>query len=269
MQSLTCNARVPFDETLGAMIAVKQLTGHMWVNDDQLAGARTLGQALRCFRWETSVDELTSDVVFDYFAGENAGDEAALFMMLAPYMADGSEISVSYDGGEEIRTWTFSDGEATAISVSGDATGNESESVSTAQAQAQADSGTGSADLRTLMAMLTDSEIPRQVRGYLAQKARAAAESVAAEADERLRRALSRADGQAAEHAREEAAAARDTVTQLETSGLQLTAGDTVDGTAADDSAQLRGALRALAAAVRSEDETAISDALAVADALL
>lgn len=76
----------------------------IWVRPKDVYRAKTLSEALYAWRWETSVDEASGDIVGISFIGEKSGDDELLFEVIAPFVEPGSNIVII---GEDHHIWRW------------------------------------------------------------------------------------------------------------------------------------------------------------------
>ena len=82
---------------------LQQIRDFKWVSGDEVLRSKTLSDALKAWRWRARLDE--NDNIFDiHFTGEKSGDEDRLFQAIAPYVRDGSYISMC---GEDHYLWRW------------------------------------------------------------------------------------------------------------------------------------------------------------------
>ena len=92
---------------LGKTIDVSNGEWYDWVDPD-LANARTLDEALRCWRWEPVYNEARAIVGLN-FRGHRLGPERVLFEAIAPFTECGSFIELKGDKGVTWH-WYFENG---------------------------------------------------------------------------------------------------------------------------------------------------------------
>jgi len=86
-------------------MAIHDGSGHhySWVNNPPPGGFPSLQEALREWRWETTVDAETGDISILYYTGEKLGDdEEYLFPAIAPFVKPGGAIHAR---GEDGAVW--------------------------------------------------------------------------------------------------------------------------------------------------------------------
>lgn len=79
--------------------------GYSWVDTRALADAGTDTEALKLWRWEPSHNAAGDIVDLDFF-GEKLGEDAVLFMAIAPFVERGSYLVMHGEDGEVWR-WYF------------------------------------------------------------------------------------------------------------------------------------------------------------------
>ena len=84
---------------------------YSWVSTEEYKKAETLEQAMEAWRWSSYVDDGIDDGDIDNleFLGEKLGDDRVLFAALAPFVEEGSHVTMM---GEDMDVWRwfFTDG---------------------------------------------------------------------------------------------------------------------------------------------------------------
>lgn len=80
-----------------------------WVHTESVWSAEGLPEALSAWRWKAYLSE-RGDIDYLSFTGEKSGDDRVLFSAIAPYVTDGSYISMRGEDGFLWR-WFFQNGE--------------------------------------------------------------------------------------------------------------------------------------------------------------
>lgn len=83
------------------------IRSYRWVGTDEVVQSQTLQDALHAWRWEVPYHPNDSgDIDGLYFRGEKSGADNTLFRVLAPYVKEGSYISMRGEDGALWR-WYF------------------------------------------------------------------------------------------------------------------------------------------------------------------
>ncbi len=84
---------------------------YSWVNTERYMKAETLEQAMEAWRWSSYVDDGIDDGDIDNleFLGEKLGDDRVLFAALAPFVEEGSHVTMM-GGDMDVWRWFFTDG---------------------------------------------------------------------------------------------------------------------------------------------------------------
>lgn len=81
----------------------QQIRDFQWVSGDEVLRAKTLPDALKAWRWRPRLDG-DDNIVDIHFTGEKSGGDYILFNAIAPYVRDGSYISMC---GEDNYLWRW------------------------------------------------------------------------------------------------------------------------------------------------------------------
>jgi hypothetical protein len=82
---------------------LQQIQDFRWVSGDEVLRSKTLSNALKAWRWRARLDK-DDNIVDVHFTGEKSGDDYILFNAIAPYVRDGSYISMR---GEDHYLWRW------------------------------------------------------------------------------------------------------------------------------------------------------------------
>jgi hypothetical protein len=80
------------------------IRSYSFVNTEEVVQSQKLQDALYAWRWEADSDDGNEDIDGIYFRGEKSGEDEYLFRVLAPYVKEGSYISMR---GEDDALWRW------------------------------------------------------------------------------------------------------------------------------------------------------------------
>jgi hypothetical protein len=108
IQQTDANFFIPAELFGSALEAIKtnlnEYQNHnRWADTEQVLSAKELSVALKHFRWRVGFNRL-GDIDSIYFTGEKGGSYEPLFSWIAPYVVEGSYITMV---GEDHATWRW------------------------------------------------------------------------------------------------------------------------------------------------------------------